>query len=103
MAAARRTLRTMRLAAGPQRGADPGSRARQPRQRGRHLADGLAHRGIGRGRLPRAAFLDQHRLGRRCCHAEVLQGLLGLPRLAKVVLLRAGGTEQLPDEVGHGD
>jgi hypothetical protein len=92
-----------RLAAGPQRGADPGSRARQPGQRGRHLADGLAHHGIGRQRLPRPAFLDQHRFGRRCCHAEVLQGLLGLPRLAKVVLLLAGGTEQLPDEVGHGD
>ena len=60
-------------------------------QRGRHLADGLAHRGIGRERLPRYAFLDKHGLGRRGCHAEALQGLLGLPGLAEVVLLAGWG------------
>jgi hypothetical protein len=77
---------------GDQRRADTGRRARPPGQRFGNLADGLPHRGIGREGGTTSPFGYKHCLSRRGCHAQVLQRLLGLPRLAEVVLLLAGGT-----------
>jgi hypothetical protein len=81
-----------------QRGPDvPGCRG-QLVQRADHAGDRAVHRrvmGVARRAGP---GLDQHALGGRADHAELVQGLLGLAGLAGVVLRLALRAEQLPGD-----
>jgi hypothetical protein len=78
----------------------------QPLERGRHLADRLAHLGVIRNGSPagsRASRLDEHALGRWCRHVQLMQEPLTLPGLARVKLRQALRSQQLPRQEGGTD
>jgi hypothetical protein len=89
-------------AAGAERGADAFGSPGKLAEGGDHLAGCLPHRGVA-GEPATLARPDQHVLGGRSGHAEMLEGLLGLAGLAGVVGGQVLGPDQLAAGEDHGN